>query len=87
MPKLKLKTTNPKYRVENGIPLPPARNASAESKYPLARMEVGSSFAFPAKEMAKIGNRAQRWGIRQKPPRQFAVRLLSPRKARIWRVK
>lgn len=70
------------FKIEYGIPLTGRKNGR-KAKYPFADMNVGDSFALPAKNVKSARSRA--FQINKKMGFKFAFRTFND-KVRCWRV-
>ena len=75
------------YQIEPNIPLPlQATTGQRASKYPLAEMELGDSFLFPAHQLKSVRSTCSSWLARWRP--EFGVRVADQGDgtARLWLV-
>jgi hypothetical protein len=75
------------YQIEPNIPVPSrAASRPRASKYPLAEMELGDSFQFPAEQLQSVRITCSNWLSRWRP--EYGVRVVDQGDgtARLWLV-
>lgn len=80
-------TGTPVYTIEKNVPYSGTNSSLIRCKYPFAKMKVGDSFSFNAKDASRIQSSASSFG--KKHGKVFSVRKdpRYPAKRRIWLLK
>lgn len=73
------------WAVDRGYDPPNAR-APKKMKYPFRTMDVGESFALPAKKADNCRNAANLYCRRNEPTWKFSVSKVSDEEYRCWRI-
>ena len=69
----------PVVSIDTSVPIP------ERAIYPLAQLEVGDSFLFPADKRGSVQTRASK--VKRDTGREFVVRKINKDECRIWRTK